>query len=161
MGAGDFSSGAGGAGLDPVYLPAPVSAVLPPRAVKYDPFVKQYLLTDANGNAIDVHPIAQIVAMRLTTERGVSASSPDLGTRIRRRFDAAAPTRHKQIAYDEVRATLADLIAAGDILFVGVTVTTDAFSRTIVTASYVNLRDPDVDQRYPLQSAVTAPSVSI
>jgi hypothetical protein len=162
MGIGQFGAGLGGAGQDPVYLPSPPAPVLPPRAVKFDPSVKQFLLFDENGNAIDVHPVDQIVALRLTTEQGQSASSPGLGQRYRVLFNAAQPVRHQDIALKETKRVLQDLIDAGDIKLLSVVLTTDPVNNAkVVIPSYVNLRSPKTDPRYPLANAVQAPPVKV
>lgn len=161
MGAGDFPAGAGIAGFDPVYLPVPAAAIVPPRAVKYDPSVKQFLLTDSNGNPTDVHPVDQIVALRLTSEQGQSKSVPGLGTRIRVRFQASPPSKRQQIAFDEVSTQLDDLIKAGDVLLVSVSVATNLNATSVVVASYVNLKSPKLNQQAPLQSAVNAPPITV
>jgi hypothetical protein len=157
MGAGQFAAGAGGAGWDPVYIPAPPNPVLPPRAVKYDPSIKQFVLVDSSGNAIDVHPVDQIVALRLTTEQGQSASSPKLGTRIRALINGAAPAKHQQIARSEVLRVLKDLLDAGDIKLIDVVATTNATNGAVAfVISYTNLRDPLTDPRYPLARVTQA-----
>lgn len=153
MGAGSFGAGLGGAGFDPVYLPIPQQPVLTPRAVLYDPSVKQYLLTDSNGNKVDVHPIDQIVATRLTMQQGQSASRPDLGTRIRARFAQAAPVRHPQIAYQEVSAELADLISAGDVKLWSVQLLVTPAGAEIVVPTYTNMRDPNTNPNNPSANA--------
>ena len=158
MGAGQFGAGAGGAGQDPVYLAVPPSAVLPPRAIKYDPTIKQYVLRDANGNAIDVHPIDQIVVSRWTTEQGQSASSPLLGQRLRKLFAVTAPARKPQVANAEMQRVVQDLINAGDIRYLGTVLRVDPVNNsTVVVPSYVNLRDPLTDPRYPTQNALSVP----
>lgn len=161
MGAGDYGAGAGIAGADPVYIAPAVAPVLRPRAALYDPTIKQFVLTDANGNAIDVHPVDQMVAIRLTTEQGASGSSPTLGQRIRARFALAAPTRHLQIAFSEVSNTLSDLVAAGDVILVSVELSRNVNGAQVVIPTYVNLRHPDTNPQFPLQNATSATQVSV
>lgn len=157
MGAGDFPAGAGLAGADPVYLPVPPAPPLTPRAVLYDPSVKQYLLRDARGNAIDVHPIDQIVATRLTTQQGQSASAPTLGTQIRAKFALAGPARHQQIAYQEVASALSDLLSNGDVKLWSVSLQIDPSNlRELITAIYTNLRDPNTNPNDPSGNAQTS-----
>lgn len=154
MGAGQFGAGQGGAGMDPVYVAISPSPVLPPRAVKYDPSIKQYVLTDSNGNKIDVHPIDQIVATRLTVEQGSSASSPTLGQRIRKLWNRSQPDRYQQIALSECTRVLADLINAGDVKLLSVAVTLDPVNGArVVIPTYVNLRSPATNPRFPDQNA--------
>jgi len=154
MGAGQFGAGFGSAGVDPVYVPVSPSVVVPPRAVKYDPSVKGFLLTDASGNAIDIHPVDQMVAVRWTWEQGVSASSPSVGQKIRARMAQVGPSKWLAIAVDEFNQAVADLVAAGDVKVLGVTQAVNPSNNSIVfIPSYVNLRDPKTDPRYPLANA--------
>jgi len=155
MGLGDFTLGQGLMGHDPVYILVPPAPVLVPRAVKYDPSIKQYDLFDNNGNAIDVHPVDQIVAIRLTTEEGQSGSSPTLGTRIRKLCRAAAPPRHQQIALTECKRVLKDLLDAGDVKLISVVVSRNPVNGAeIFIITYLNVRALSVNPRYP-QSQVT------
>jgi hypothetical protein len=147
---GDFPAGAGPAGADPVYKPAPQNPPQPAAAIFYDPSIKQYDPT------IAVHPIDQIVASRCTAQKNQSASSPDLGTRIRARFAAAPPSQHMQIAYQETSNALADLISAGDIQLVGVTLTRSNTGAQVVIPNYVNLRTSGASPAYPLPGAPTS-----
>lgn len=157
MGMGDYPMGLGLAGADPVYKPVPPALVLVPRAVKYDPSIKQYVLFDVNGNAIDVHPVDQIVAIRLTTEQGQSASSPLLGTRIRSLCRAAAQARHQQIAQSEVNRVLKDLIDAGDAKIISVVAQRNPINMAeIFIVTYVNLRAQLVNPRYPQMQVVVS-----
>lgn len=150
MGMGDFPMGEGPAGADPVYLPAPSTPVLAPRAVFYNVALRQLQLTDDNGNAIDMDPIDQIVWSRTTPQQGSSASSPTLGTKILARFKLAPPSKHAQIAFQEMATVLADLIAAGDIQLNGVGFTTDpSTDAQIVIPNYTNLRNPNASSLYP------------
>lgn len=154
MGAGQYGCGVGPCGADPVYVPQSPSPVVPPRAVKYDPSVKGFVLTDANGNAIDVHPVDQMVAVRWTWEEGVSASSPTVGQRIRARMAVSAPNKWLSIAVDEFNLAVADLVTAGDVKVLGVVQTVNPTNGAVVfVPSYVNLRDPNTDPRYPLANA--------
>jgi hypothetical protein len=160
MGAGDFPAGTGGAGIDPNYVPAVVAPFLP-RAVKFDPFLKQYVLTDVNGNLIDVHPIDQIVATRLTTEAGASASAPTLGTLLRAIVARQPAAKITQLAYNEVARVLADLITNNDILLVSVVADTHTRGRNLFAVTYVNLRDPATSPRFPLNNQQTvSPSLA-
>lgn len=160
MGAGQFGCGLGPCGADPVYIPAAATPVLARRAVKYDPSIKQWVLLDASGNQIDVHPVDQMVAVRLTVEQGQSASSPTLGQRIRARINAAAPARHQQIALEECTRALQDLIDAGDVLLLSVVRSFDPVNGAVVfIPSYVNVRT--ADPRYPKQSATSAPPIAL
>ena len=153
MGMGDFPAGSGPAGADPVYKPATALPVVGPRAVFYDPSIRQYVLTDASGRPLDVHPIDQIVASRTTSQKNQSTSSPDLGTRILARFKLAPPSRHPQIAYQEMASVLADLITAGDIQLLGVTLTVQPSNGAqIVIPNYINLRNPASSTLYPANS---------
>jgi hypothetical protein len=154
MGAGQFGAGAGGAGMDPVYLAVPPAPFTGPRAVKYDPSIKQYVLTDANGNKIDVHPVDQIVVTRLTVEQGSSASSPTLGQRIRKLWNRSQPARYQQIAQAECTRVLQDLINAGDVKLLSVSVTFDPVNGArVVVPTYVNMRSPLTNPRFPDQNA--------
>lgn len=143
MGLGEFPLGMGPMGADPVVLPPVVAPPFLPRAVWYDPTRKGFFLLDANGNATDVHPVDQIVALRLTMERGSSPSSPTVGTRIRARFASAPPQKYLGIAKSEVKNALQDLIDAGDITLLGVALSTNQSNGAqVVQATYVNHRDP-------------------
>ena len=121
MGAGSLPAGMGGAGFGPPYLPAAVMPVKLPRAVYYDPGSLQYVLTDANGNFLDMDPIDQIVATRWTVQQGQSGSVPGLGTQLKARFALTAPSKYPQIALDELTKAVADLVQAGDVRVVRVT----------------------------------------
>jgi hypothetical protein len=148
--------GSGSMGSDPVYLPAAVAGPLTPRAVFYDPNLKQFVLLDASGNAIDVHPVDQIVAMRLTGYQGQSPSAPDVGTRFRRITQGMPPAKAQQLATSEANRVLADLIAAGDITIQSVATDLSVYSRVMIAVTYVNLRDPRNSLRYPNTVAFSA-----
>lgn len=144
MGMGDFPAGFGPAGVDPVYKPAPPSIVSPPAAIFYDPSIRQY------NPAVIVDPIDQIVASRCTSQKNQSASSPDLGTRLRSRFAQTPPSQHAQIAFQEFTAVLADLIAAGDVTLLGVKLNRFASNGAeVAIPNYVNNRNPNASQVYP------------
>lgn len=149
MGAGDFGAGAGGAGSDPVYKPAPLPAVNAQGVPWYEPKLRQVLLTDASGNPQRVHPIDAIVVARTTSTKGGSASSPDLGQQIKDLFRLSPPSKWPTIAYQQMYAVLEDLIIAGDITLHGVTLTGSATS-PVVSPNYTNNRRlPNDGLTYP------------
>jgi phage gp46-like protein len=160
MGAGSFPAGLGGAGLDPVYLPTPAAQPLPPRALFYDPRLRQFSLTDALGNQFDVHPVDQIVALRLTSYQGQSTSQTTLGTRLRTISQGLSPDRAQQLAQTEVQRVLQDLIDAGDIRLISVVADVSVYSRTQFAVTYVNLRDPANPLRYPNTTQLNAGSTN-
>lgn len=142
--AGMYPAGFGPAGLVPPYVGPAVLAPVLPRSVYYDPSTKQLELVDASGNPIDMHPVDQIVVIRLTTERNSSASVNSLGQRIRARCAAAAPSKYQQIGEQEVTSELQDLIAAGDVQLVSVVQTRNAVNGALAfVTSYKNLRNAD------------------
>jgi hypothetical protein len=155
---GEFPMGGGTMGLDPVYKPDPPAPVVNPRATKFDPSIKQFVLVDANGNPVDVHPVDQIVAVRWTTQVGQSASSPLMGTRLRTLIQGAAPSRHQAIALAEFNRVVADLVSAGDIVVFGVGLTQDPLNGAeVYTPTYANLRDPNTNPRNPRLNAKSLP----
>ena len=155
---GEFQMGMGNMGLDPVYRPNPPAAVPPPRAMKFDPSIKQFVLTDPNGNEVNVHPVDQIVAVRWTTQVGQSASSPQMGTRLRTLINGAAPSRHQAIALAEFNRVVTDLVSSGDIVVFGVGLTQDPLNGAeVYTPTYANLRDPNTNPRSPRLNAKSPP----
>lgn len=153
MGAGTFSAGSGGAGVDPGYVPPPPPAYTLPRALKFDPSVRQFV-QNADGSMADIHPVDAQVAYLLFFEAGSSPSQPTLGTRIRQRTTRVNPKQVPAIVLDEVRSALGKLIAAGDVRLVTVTVDQTSPGAIFYTVSYVNLRDPATDILYPLAKSV-------
>lgn len=142
--AGMYPAGFGPAGLVPPYVGPAVLAPVLPRSVYYNPSTKQLQLVDAFGNAIDMHPVDQIVVIRLTTEQGASASVPALGQRIRARCAVAAPSKYQQIAQQEVTSELQDLIDAGDVRLVSVVQTKNSANGALAfVIAYRNLRNSD------------------
>jgi hypothetical protein len=137
--AGMFPAGFGPAGVTPVYVSIPAAPLTPPRAIFYDPSIKQYSLTDNLGNLFDVDPVDQIVATRATTEQGQSASNPSLGQRIRARWRYAQPAQKLAIAQQEIATEFADLVKAGDMIILSVVLKTNANNANVVVFSYKNL----------------------
>jgi hypothetical protein len=148
MGAGDFQAGAGPAGFDPVYVPATPSPPFLPRAPFFDPSINQFLTLDENGNPIDMHPIDQIVTLRLTTRKGQSKSATSLGTRLAIVCARLPAPKVLQTAYNEVRSVMQDLITNGDVLLLSVTVK-QLRGQNVFAVAYVNLRDPATNPRFP------------
>ena len=153
MGAGSFPAGMGGAGVDPSYVPLSAPAYTPPRALMFDPRVRQFV-QNADGSMADVHPVDAQVVYLLFFEAKSSPSQPALGTRIRKRITRVNPKQIPAIVLDEVKTTLGKLIAAGDITLVSVTVDQNSPGAVFYTVSYVNLRDPATDVRNPLATSV-------
>lgn len=156
MGLGSFGLGTSPLGADPVYRPVKPTPPLLPRAVKYDPVIRQFVLLDQYGNATDVHPVDQIVALRLTSYEGQSMSETDLGTRLRTISSGLAPKRAQQLATAEVKRVLQDLLDAGDVKLVSVIADVSVYSRAMFAVTYVNLRDPRNATRYPTTIALNA-----
>lgn len=138
--AGTFPAGFGPAGVTPVYKPLPATPLAVPRAVKYDPSVKGYVLTDNTGNIADVHPIDQIVATRATTEQGQSGSDLTLGQKILARWKFTFPDQKLAVATQEMNETFADLIEAGDISDLNVALSVNVNGAKVVILKYHNLR---------------------
>ncbi len=149
MGAGSFPAGLGGAGYDVVYQPAAVAPAQSPRSLFYDPKIKQFVLVDANGSPMDVHPIDQIVAMRLTMYVGQSPSAVAVGTKFRAISSGFTPDRAQQMAKQEVDRVLRDLVQAGDVRVSAVSADVTVRGRVQIAVTYVNMRDPRNSQRYP------------
>lgn len=155
MGLGSFPLGTSPLGLDPVYKPAPAAPPIGPRAVKYDPSIRQFVLVDALGNAVDVHPVDQIVALRLTTYQGQSPSEADLGTKLRQiSASGLSAARAQDAANAEIARVLQDLTDAGDILLRSTVSDFSVPGRAMFAVTYVNLRDPNNNKRYPTALAV-------
>lgn len=155
MGLGSFGLGTTPFGADRVYIPPALPAVLTPRALYYDPSTKQFLLYDALGNAIDVHPVDQIVALRLTTTQGQSASDTTLGTRLALLTQGLSTARATQVATQEVTSVVQDLLDNGDILLVSVVADMSVYGRASFAVTYVNLRLPQTSRRYPTVATIT------
>lgn len=154
MGLGSFPLGSGGLGLDPVYKPAAVAPPAMPRAMLYDPRLKQFVLLDVNGIPTDVHPVDQIVAMRLTRYVNDSPSDKNSGTRLRLLAPLMTDANAQKIATTEISRVLGDLITAGDIRFLGVVADLSVYGRAAFAPSYINLRlQPNL--RYPQTTVVT------
>jgi hypothetical protein len=136
--AGTFPAGFGPAGVSPPYVSIPPSPLVPPRAVKYDPSIRQYVLYDNLGNLTDVDPVDQIVATRATVEQGQSGSNPSLGQRIRARWRIAAPSQKLAIAQQEIKTEFKDLTDAGDIAILSVVLKQNAAGANVVVFAYKN-----------------------
>lgn len=152
MGAGDAPAGAGLAGFDVPYIPPVPQKPFLPRAAFFDPSINQFLTYDENGNPIDMHPIDQIVVLRLATRQGQSKSLTTLGTRLAVVCARLPAAKVPQAAYSEVSSVLNDLIVNGDILLASVTVDQRLRGQNIFKVSYVNLRSPLTNPRYPLSN---------
>lgn len=157
MGFGSFGLGTSSFGADPVYVPSPAAAETYPRAVLYDPRVRQFVLVDQFGNNTDVHPVDQIVAIRLTSFEGQSASAPDLGTRLRNLSQGLTQDKAQTVAYQEVTRVLLDLLNAGDVVLVSVIADLSFYGRASYAVTYVNTRDPNNSTRYPTTVAIGQP----
>ena len=162
MGAGDFPAGAGGAGYDPPYVPpAPVPPFLP-RASFFDPSINQFLGQDEDGTNIDMHPVDQIMALRLTTLQGQSKSLTTLGTRLGIICARLQTAKLPQTAYNEVKSVVQDLIDNGDVILVSVTLDpASSPGKNIFDIAYVNLRDPKTNPRFPLTNTRSVSVVGV
>lgn len=156
MGLGSFGLGTGVLGADPVYVSAAVAGPVFPRALLYDPRLRQFVLLDPiTGNAIDVHPVDQIVAIRCTTYEGQVGSDPTLGHRLRTITSGMTQQKAQQAAEAEFNRILADLVQAGDISIQSVVADVSVYSRGQFAITYVNLRDPRNALRYPATETTT------
>jgi hypothetical protein len=153
MGAGSFPAGYGPAGFDPAFVPDVRPAPFMPRALVYQPTTQRFELFDKNGNQVDIHPVDQIVAVRCFIERGSSPSNPTLGDRLRALTARKDPRQVPQIALQEVRRLLGDLVTAGDIKVTSVYVDQSIPGRKQFAITYVNLRDPTVNKLFPTPPA--------
>jgi hypothetical protein len=155
MGTGLFAAGLGRAGTDPVYVPAIATPPTLPAAVKWDPNARQWV-QNADGTMAAVHPVDQIVALRLTLEEGSVPSARSVGNNVRRRIARVAPARVPSIIADEVRLVLSDLIANGDVRVVSITVDQTMPGRVTFAVTYLNLRlVPPVGSEPPQPTTVS------
>jgi hypothetical protein len=161
MGAGNYAAGLGPAGFDPPLVPGFVLPPPPLAAIYYDPSIRQYVLTDANGNPLSMDPIDQIVVTRWCTQQGQSTSDPGLGTKLKARFAAADPSKYQSIANDEFTSRVSDLVSSGDVLVARVVYSRLISGANIVQGYYVNLRSQRTNPRNALASAVGAPQIRV
>lgn len=120
MGAGSFGAGIGPAGSDPVTVSP---AAVPPTTTDtpfFDPFALVYPF-DSTGELETTHPVWQRVALALGIRRGALRSTPDVGIPLERLRLATDLTAQRE-ADGAVRVALADLLSAGDIDLVAVSV---------------------------------------
>lgn len=117
-------------------VPAPHAPA--PAAVKLDLVTRDFVVT--GGAYAELHPVDQEVLLALGIEQGKLASSPNVGSRLRRnRHRRVAPEVLETVVRDDVRLDLAHLIDAGKIELVAVDVDASARGQTKVAVTYRNL----------------------
>lgn len=152
MGGYLYPAGVSPAGRDPTVFLAPPPIVVTPRAVKFNPTTKQFVM-NADGQLADVHPVDAAVARILCIEQGSVPSQPSLGTRLRALTNRVDPRQVPNIALNEVKRALQPYIDRGDVLLVSVTADVSTPGRTIFVVQYVNMRDPATNPTNPLPNA--------
>lgn len=136
-GAGHSPAGHAPAGADPVVSSGPPRAVTYPRAIQFLAQQRGFP-TDAAGRYIDVHPVDQRVAMKLTFELGKLGSNPEFGHKLRQIRYTTATTVPAEVK-DAVNLALADELAAKEIQILDIASETPTKSSLAVAVSYVNL----------------------
>ena len=103
--AGAGFNGAGldmGAGADLLTFSVPAPPPVMPAAVNYD--ASQKLLTEnADGTFLTVHPVDQIVQIRLTIPDGAVAAMRGVCARYGKRLTGVPAQQKQSIALDETR----------------------------------------------------------
>ena len=123
MGAGSYGAGLGYAGTDPVFPTTVYVPADPPAAIYLDLGSRDALL-DALGRFQEMDPIDQQVVLSFGVPRGYFKHSPETGhdfltlPRLSTKLLDAEINRRAQQA-----TPFADLIASGDVTFLGTTTT--------------------------------------
>lgn len=136
-GAGAYPAGIGPAGFDDPANADSRSAPLPVAAF-YDPATRTFPQND-DGEAVGVHPVDQEVAIRVTIPKGSIRCAPNVGISWARLRVASSRTMQKTVD-DEVKASLATLIEAGDITLYGSPLHEDAHGAPLFYVDYRNNR---------------------
>ena len=143
------SSGAGfngagkdnGAGVDLLAFTVPTALPPIPAAIFYSATSRSFT-QNADGTFLAVHPVDQIVQLRLSIPQGKVPALGPVGARYLARFQGLTAAQLPSVALDETRVALQDLIDAGDVVVQQVTVDTSVPGATVVAVQYVNLRAP-------------------
>lgn len=155
-GAGTFVAGVHPAGYDPA-VGAPAGAVRTiPAALLYDGASRDFPLDASQGGPpyqyAAVHPVDQQVALRLQLQYGSVRSAPAVGAKFHL---IPLDDRAAASAANEVDRVLADLVAAGAVTVLRVTVV----ARLVVTGSLVVIVDYRNDRLGRAQQATNAPAL--
>jgi len=135
-GAGYSGAGFQPAGYNPQADPAPSKVGSPPRAVNYDPTIRDF--TTTNGYYDAIHPIDQAVALALTIEQGSLKSAPTVGQTYRKipRLSGASFVRQVE---DRTSLALKRLLDGQKIRVLAIEVQQGNFGQTKIAVTYVNL----------------------
>ena len=144
MGAGSYPCGVGRAGFDPPRAVGRLTPILP-LAAFFDPSTRDMPLTAA-GDIQSVHPVDQKVSLALGISVGGASPSPGLGLDIAR-VRRASRIQMQAILDDIVRNALEEVLTAGDVELVGVTILIQTAGRTAFEVAYRNLRLPSASNR--------------
>jgi hypothetical protein len=135
-GAGYSGGGIGPAGFNPAAAPDPSKVGRPPRAVNYDPSIRDF--TTTNGYYDAIHPVDQAVALALTIEQGSLKSAPTVGQTYRKIPRLSGASFVKQVE-DRTNLALKRLLDAQQIRIVAVNVEQNTIGQTKIEVVYVNL----------------------
>ena len=153
-----------GMGLTPLGLGANAGQFFPqvvaqrtttyPQAMQFDPGLRQFV-QNADGSMASIHPVDQKVALALGIENGSIPSATSQGHKIRQLLNRLDPSKRPQVATQEVRRVLADMITAGDVILVLVAVDASRGDSTRVNVTYVNTRLATYNPANPLVGQTT------
>lgn len=138
MGFGSSPFGIGLFGAD-VVTASSTRLTVPPQAAMYDLKTKAFPLDEDDGTIVSVHPIDQIVALRVSMPLGTIKSLPTLGHEFAK-LSRLAPDKVQPAAERLVTAMYADLVKRGDITILGVRTATPVRGNNQVGIDYVNNR---------------------
>ena len=137
MGAGSCPAGHAPAGADAGVSSGPPRPTTYPRAIQFLAQQRGFPIDDA-GRYIDVHPVDQRVAMKLTFVAGSLGSNQEIGHKLRSIPYTTAATVPAEVR-DAVALALADELAAGEIKILEIVTEAVSLARIAVVVSYVNL----------------------
>ena len=130
-----------GAGAD--MLPFLVPPQLPPApaAINYDASIKAFT-ENPDGTFEPIDPIDQLVQLRLTVPDGAIPAMRGVCADYRGRLRGVPAAQQTNVATDETKRVLADVIASGDVTLNQVTVTgaADDGTSAFITVAYTNNR---------------------
>lgn len=152
MPAGNAAAGIQPAGYDPRNAPAPGQRKLPPRAVNYDPRIRDFTTTVpvTGGLALydAVHPVDQQVVLALTIDLGSLTSAPTVGNTYRQIQTLGIASLQNQVE-DRTRAALKKLTDAQKIkiLAIETDLTAAKVGQLKIAVTYVNLLTAKIVKR--------------
>src|SRR6266436_1896982 len=144
LGAGQFPAGTGPGGFAPQNAPAPGQIRLPPRAVNYDPQIRDF--TTTNGLYDAIHPVDQQVILALTIPLGSLKSAPTVGNTYHQVNRLSGITLVNE-AEDRTKLALKRLLNAQKIEIIRIDVDVRVRGQFKVAVSYINLLTKKIVKR--------------